>query len=364
MNSYCQKQFSTYDAQVHSRRRQQELRLRQRELRAGLLEVMRQQNLKNVQVQAPDGSRLQVKISRYPVPRVITQDVLDEARIDWSAAFLLTVEEQVAHVVAEIKKVARDTRPYVDVVVCGKRSRDRLQLVGGNGGKGGNGGNGGNGGAVRAGAVAQNTARKTLGAAGGTGANGNNDGNNDDDDDDADGYEAKEPFAQDPFAHAVLQLATYKQEMSRETDALKKLVGEKQCKEDAAAVLQEMAAVDVRKKTVNLRSTDGRVHKFVVERKVEHRRPAVTVKVITAAVKAALVENARRPRSPEAIKQFILDVIADATRPVPHESLHFRSAEKAGGMTAALDDDDGEGYYGGNNGDGGDEEEDDRKEYE
>jgi hypothetical protein len=302
MNEYCQTQFETYDEQERIRRKQQELRLQQRELRAALLEVMRQKNMKNVQVEGPNGERLQVKISRYPVPRVITQDVLDEARIDWAAAFQLSLDEQVAHVVAEIKKVARDTRPYVDVVVCGKRSRDRLQLVGGGKSKG---------------SSSSSSSSSSIDA-------------------------ADEDAAADPFADAVVRLAVHKQEMSRETEALKKLVGGSESKAYAAAVLQEMSAVDIRKRDVNLRSSDGRVHKFVLERKVEHRRPAVTVKVITAAVKAAFADNARRPRSPEAIKQFILDFISDATRPVPHESLRFRSAEKSGGVTAAFDGDDDE----------------------
>ena len=288
MNAYCQSQFSTFAVQERCRQRQKELRQQQRDLRASLLEVMRQQNLKNVQVEGPNGSRLQVKLSRYPVPRVITQELLDEATIDWNAAFKLTVDDQIEYIVAEIKKVARDTRPYVDVTECGKRSRDRLRLVGGA------------------------ASRQTGG--------------------------------EDPFTDAATRLAEYKAELRKETQAMDELVGAKHMKEAAAAVLQEMAQVGIRKKPVNLRSSDGTSYKFVVERKVEHRRPPVTVKVIMAAVKAALAEHARHPKTSDVIKQWILDYISDATQPVPHESLHFWSAKKDGGAAAALcgDDDDGD----------------------
>ena len=305
MNAYCQSQFSTFAVQERSRQRQKELRQQQRDLRASLLEVMRQQNLKNVQVEGPNGSRLQVKLSRYPVPRVITQELLDEATIDWNAAFKLTVDDQIEYIVSEIKKVARDTRPYVDVTECGKRSRDRLRLVGGaalrqTGGEGALGG--------------------ALGVGGGVGG-------------------------LDPFTDAATRLAEYKAELRKETQAMAELVGAKPMKEAAEAVLQEMAQVGIRKKPVNLRSSDGTSYKFVVERKVEHRRPPVTVKVIMAAVKAALAEHARRPKTSDAIKQWILDYISDATQPVQHESLHFRSANKDGGAAAALcgDDDDEDG---------------------
>ena len=298
MNNYCQSQFATFAAQERSRQRQRELRLQQRDLRASLLEVMRQQNLKNVQVEGPNGSRLQVKLSRYPVPRVITQELLDEARIDWGAAFKLTVEDQLEYIVAEIKKVARDTRPYVDVTECGKRSRDRLRLVGG-------------------------TSGGTSGGASGVQI--------------------------DPFTDAATRLAAYKAELRQETEALATITGTKQMQEAAASVLQEMAQVGIKKRPVNLRNADGTSYKFIVERKVEHRRPPVTVKVITAAVKAALADHARHPKTADAIKQFILDYISDATQPVQHESLHFRSANKEGAASALCGDDDEDGGGGNRN---------------
>ena len=305
MEKYCQCQFATYQDQERIRKRQQDLRAQQRDIRAGLLEIMRQKGLKNVQVEGQHGARFQVKLSRYPVPRVLTQDVLDEARIDWAAAFELAHDEQVAHIVDEIKKVARDTRPYVDVVECGKRLRDRLPLVGG-GNKGGGGGGGGGGGS------------------GGS----------------------------DPFTDAVLHLAAHKDELRHETQALMELVGTKQAKLAAASVLEEMAKLDLKKQQVNLSSKDGGLHKFVVERKVEWRRPTVTVKAITAAVKAALADHASsssssssssshnaNTRNPAVVKQRILDYIAEATRPVLHETLHFRSAAKDAAAVLCGDDD-------------------------
>lgn len=301
MEKYCQSQFATYHDQERIRKRQQDLRAQQRDIRAGLLEIMRQKSLKNVQVEGQHGARFQVKLSRYPVPRVLTQDVLDEARIDWAAAFQLAHDEQVAHIVDEIKKVARDTRPYVDVVECGKRLRDRLPLVGGAGG-------------IRAGADGG-------GGAGGGGG--------------------------DTFTDAVLQLAAHKDELRHETQALMDLVGTKQAKQAAASVLEDMAKLDLKKQQVNLKGKDGGLHKFVVERKVEWRRPTVTVKAITAAVKAALADHASssssghdaKTRNPAVVKQRILDYIAEATRPVLHETLHFRSAAKDAAAMLCGDDD-------------------------
>ena len=277
MDRFCRHHFDVREDKDRIRDAMARLRQEQHAVRARLLDMMNTTGHKNVQVEAADGTRFQVKLGRYDVPKVITVDVLDNAAINWAAASSLSFADFVAHVIAEVKKVARDSRRYVDVAECGKRSRNKLLLVGGSA-------------AVATGSAA----------------------------------------AIDPFVCDVVRLAGTKDMLRAETQRLAALVHTPEEKAAAAETLSEMTTLGLKRRAVNMRRGD-QDNRYEILRKEEWRRPTVTVKNIVAAVTTAVEEQLANKStfSPAAVKQRILDLILQATKPVLHESVHFKPVREA-----------------------------------
>jgi hypothetical protein len=264
MDAFCQQQFNTYAAEGQVKLKQQKLKGQNRALRALLVDAMRSQNMKNVQVAGPDGQRLQVKLGRYYLPVALTAEALAGAPIDWNAAAQQSIDDQCAHLVAEVRKLTQDGRPCVNVTPCGKRSRTALPLVGG------------------------------------------------------------DDRAADPFRNAAIQLATHKEIYRGLSQQLKVLTGGAGAAEAAAEALQGMRDTHRKKRAYKIRH-NGVVHNCELVRKDERKRPSVTLKLLKGVVRQILeAQHARHTFNPTEIRRQLLSMVEEATQPVLKSKVEFR----------------------------------------
>jgi hypothetical protein len=291
MDDFCTHHFATFQSERRLREKQKKLRAQQQVLRKTLLDSMKSHGHKNVQIAGEGDARHQIKLSRYYVPKQLTREALDDAKIDWTGAASQSFDDQIHHIVEEVKKLMRDGRPFVDVKPCGKRSRERLPLVGG-------------------GAL----------SGGGTRTNGNNGGRG----------------STDPFTSTACQLATLKEEMRGVATNLKNMRNTPETKSIEATALRYMIENHAKKRCINIRHK-GEVTKFIIRRVSENRRPNLTIKSLKACVKQALEEqHSTGQLRPGVFKTRLYELTVAATVPIKKETIKFDTIVTSDAVGQAL----------------------------
>lgn len=276
MDAYVQRQFATHAAEAQLRQRVAQLKALQKPLKDLLFESMRRNKDKNVQVAGQGGARHQVKMSRYNIPKQLTRELLDTAKIDWNAAASQSFDDQLNHLVDELKKVTRESRPYVTVGECGKRNKEILPLAGG----------------------------------GGFG---------------------DDSLSNDPFCVAARKLANLNQEMKKTNAELRKITQAPEAKALASKAVAEMADGHAKRRVFNVRFGDE-VRKFEVTRRTENKRPDLTVKLLKACVAEVLKQQHKQGKFiPSQFNDLLYKMLKEHLKPVKKDRIEFTPAGQRGG---------------------------------
>ena len=272
MDAYVQHQFATHAAETQLRQRLAQLRTKQKPLKEQLFDSMRRNKDKNVQVAGPEGARHQVKINRYIFPKKLTRELLDTATIDWNAAASQSFDDQLDHIVEELKKVTRESRPYVQVGVCGKRNKGILPLAGG-------------------------------------------------------GRFGNESLSNDPFCVNTRKLAKLNEEAKAINTQLRQITQTAEAKALAEKAVTEMADSHAKRRVFNVRFGDE-VHKFEVTRRTENKTPDLTIKLLKACVAEVLKrQHAQGKFIPSQFNDLLYDMLRESMKPVKKERIEFAPAK-------------------------------------
>lgn len=133
MDGFCRAQFKVFGPRARLKEEKNRLTEERERIHERLLAEMDRSDNKNFQVSAGGAGEetLQVKRGRYYNYKAISDSVLQAAQINWPelAAPGRKLEDQVDHIIGEIQKVRRQSKPHVEVKSCGARNRDRLALA-------------------------------------------------------------------------------------------------------------------------------------------------------------------------------------------------------------------------------------------
>lgn len=133
MDDFCRAQFKVFGSRTRLKDEKKKLVAERERIHSQLLQEMDRSENKNFQVLGDDAGEntLQVKRGRYYNYRSISDAVLQAAKINWAelAAPGRKLEDQVDHIIGEIQKVRRQSKPHVTIRPCGIRNRDKLALA-------------------------------------------------------------------------------------------------------------------------------------------------------------------------------------------------------------------------------------------